>query len=401
MSSSSDGPAHRENKECCKSSDERACFVGRRAVVIHSPHAGRSALLSHALSVLERVGSELALVLPIPVVGDADGLARQWKANGINLLVAAGGDGVVGSVARHAVEGQLPLGILPLGTANDLARSVGIPHDLPSAAQVMASGTSRLIDLGLSRPLRPCSPSASHPSPRSAQPRLFTHALTVGLSVQFAQVATNKAIRQRYGRLTYPFALGQAFQAYHPIDVEIHLHDVALRSSSSLPAQAQDHLVLRSRIAQVTAVNAPIFWGAFEGSVPGVSFTDRRLNLVVFEETSRSQLARRMLRFFLSRDHRSPDKQSWQARYPDLLPAQFTALPGIHHLQARSVTIFTENEPQPVTLDGEVSTQTPVEARVAEEQLELLVPKDACGSAASTRAAAIWTARLRLIMRGL
>ncbi|GHO98743.1 hypothetical protein KSF_087910 [Reticulibacter mediterranei] len=373
-------------------------------MVIHSPHAGRSALLSLALAALEHVGIDIALVLPISKVEEANGVVGLWKARGINLIVAAGGDGLVGSVAKYAVEGQLPLGIFPLGTANDLARSVGIPHDLAAAAQVMASGASRRIDLGLSRSPQQSSPSASCPSPRSQEPRLFTHALTVGLSVQFAQVATNKAIRQRYGRLTYPFALWQAFQAYHPLDVEIHLQDVALRStpsSSLLPAQAQDHLVLRSQIAQVTAVNAPIFWGVFEGSVPSVSFTDRRLDIVVIEQTSRSQLARRMLHFFLSRDQRLPDKQSWHARYPDLLPAELTALPGIHHLQARSMTIFTENEPQPVTLDGEVSTQTPVEACVADEQLELLVPQDASGSAASTKAQAMWTARLRLILRGL
>jgi diacylglycerol kinase (ATP) len=378
--------------------------VRRKAVLIHSPHAGRSELLSHALSALERVGIELVLVQPITAIGEASGLGQQWKADGINLVVAAGGDGLVGGVVRYAVEGQLPLGILPLGTANDLARSVGIPQDLPSAIQVIASGTPCLIDLGLSRSLQPCSSSVPHPPPSSAQSRLFTHALTVGLSVQFAQVATNKAVRQRYRRLTYPFALYQAFQTYHPIDAEIHLQDVALRSSlspSTLAVGAQDHIVLRSRIAQVTAVNAPIFWGVFEGSVPGVSFTDRRLDLVVFEHTSRFQLAQRMLRFFMGRDQCSPDKQSWHARYPDLLPAEFTNIPGIHHLQARSVKIFTEHEPQPVTLDGEVAIQTPVEACVASEQLELLVPEGVRGSAASVNAQTTWITRLRLIMRGL
>ncbi len=371
--------------------------------MIHSPHAGRSASLSHALTALERAGVELVEVLPIAVVADAFSLGQQWKVNRIDLVVAAGGDGLVGSVAMQAVEAQLPLGILPLGTANDLARSVGIPQDIPSAAQVIASGTSRAIDLGLGRPLVLSKPFASHTSPRPAQHKLFTHALTVGLSVQFAQVATNKAIRQRYGLLTYPFALWQAFKMYRPIDAEIHFQDVALRctSSSSLPVVTRDHLILRSRIAQVTAVNAPIFWGAFEGSVPGVSFTDRHLDLVIFEDTSRYQLARRMLHFFTSRYQRSSGKQSWHAQYPELLPAEFTDIPGIHHIQARSVTIFTENEPHAVTLDGEVSMHTPVEARVADEQLRLLVPEDACWSAARNKAQAMWTSRLWLIMLGM
>lgn len=377
-------------------------FAVRRAVVIHSPHAGRSASLSHALTALEHAGVEMVEVLPIAMVADAVTLGPQWKANGIDLIVAAGGDGLVGSVARHALDGQLPLGILPLGTANDLARSVGIPQDLPSAARVIASGISRLIDLGRACPLLCDEPYTSQTPPRSAQHMRFTHALTVGLSVQFAQVATNKAVRQRYGRLTYPFALWQAFKMYRPIDAEIHFQDVALHDtpSSSPPGVPRDHLILHSRIAQVTAVNAPIFWGAFEGSVPGVSFTDRHLDIVVFEETSRCQLARRMLHFFTSRDQRSPGKHGWHAQYPDLLPAAFTDIPGVHHIRARSMTIFTENQSQAVTLDGEVSLQTPVEARVADEQLQLLVPEEACCNAARNKAKATWTSRLRLIMLG-
>ncbi len=178
--------------------------------------------------------------------------------------------------------------------------------------------------------------------------------------------------------LTYPFALWQAFKTYQPIDAEIHLQDVAPRRapSSSLPIVTRDHLILRCRIAQVTAVNAPIFWGAFEGRVPGVSFTDHALDMVIFEETSRCQLIRRMLHFFTSRSQRSPGKHSWHAHYPDLLPIELTDIPGVHHIQARSMLILTENEAQAVTLDGEVSTQTPVEARVADEQLRLLVPED-------------------------
>jgi diacylglycerol kinase (ATP) len=371
-----------------------------RAILIHSPHAGRSTLLSHALMELERAGVEIVEVLPVAVVADSVGLGQQWKANGIDLVVAAGGDGLVGSVVRHALDGQLPLGILPLGTANDLARSVGIPQDIPSAAQVIASGSCREIDLGLARPLQFSESPAPYASPHAGQHKLFAHALTVGLSVQFAQVATNKAIRQRYGRFTYPFALWQAFKTYRPIDAEMHFRDVALNHSLSSPLSAakSDHLILRSRIAQITAVNAPIFWGAFEGSVPGVSFTDRRLDLVVFEDTNRSQLVQRMLHYFTSRSQRLPGKQSWHAQYPDLFPGALTAIPGIHHVQARSVTIFTEQETHAVTLDGEVSLQTPVEAYVADEQLHLLVPQDAQKRTPRNRT---WISRLRLIMLGV
>lgn len=360
-----------KNKDAMKA----ALSPVRRAVVIHSPHAGRSASLSRALAALERAGVEIAEVLPISVVADAPVLGQRWKTNGIDLVVAAGGDGLIGGVIAHVLDGQLPLGILPLGTANDLARSVGIPQDVSSAAQVIASGVHRAIDLGLARPLMSSEPSASHTFPHPGQQRLFAHALTVGFSVRFASVATNKAVRQRYGRLTYLFALWQAFKTYRPLEVEFHFEDVTRRTPlSPFPIPTGERLILRSRIAQCTAVNAPIFWGPFEGTVPGVSFTDRFLDIVIFEDTSRLLLALRMLHFFTSRYQRSPGNHGWHAQYPDLLPAVLTDIPGVHHVQARSVTIFTENEPQAVTVDGEVYTQTPVEACLADEQLQLIVP---------------------------
>jgi diacylglycerol kinase family enzyme len=369
----------------------------RKAMIIQSPHAGRSALFSCALRALEHAGVEVVDVLPIAMVADAVMLGPQWKANGIDLLVAAGGDGVVGSVTRHALLGQLPLGILPLGTANDLARSLGIPQDPASAAQVIAAGVSRPIDLGWASAIRP---KTTFNLP---QPRLFAHALSMGLSVQFAQIATNKAIRERYGRLTYPLALWQAFQAYRPIDADIHLQGVALRkdpSSSSLPLATQEQVVLRSRIAQVTAVNAPIFWGGFQGSVPAVSFTDRRLDIVIVEAVSRLQLAQRMLHFFTNRSPREPDKQGWHAQYPDLWPAELTDIPGIHHLQAQSMTIFTQHESQAVTLDGEISLQTPVEARVADTPLQIFVPEEVRESVVNNKAPSTWLVLLRLLMCG-
>src|SRR5581483_689277 len=145
----------------------------RRAIVIHSPHAGRSASFSHALTLLEHAGIEVVDVLPIAVVADAVTGGQQWKASGINLVVAAGGDGVVGSVVRLALDAHLPLGILPLGTANDLARSVGIPQGLASAVRVIASGTARVIDLGQAHPLLFDGLPTSHPSARPDQHRFF------------------------------------------------------------------------------------------------------------------------------------------------------------------------------------------------------------------------------------
>jgi len=73
-------------------------------------------------------------------------LARA-KAGKIDAVVAGGGDGSISTVACVLAESGVPLGILPLGTLNHFAKDLGLPTDLEGAASVIASGTTRLVDL--------------------------------------------------------------------------------------------------------------------------------------------------------------------------------------------------------------------------------------------------------------
>ncbi len=82
-------------------------------------------------------------------------LAERAVRDGFSPIVAAGGDGTIGEVvnglARAAKSGTAalgPLGILPLGTANDLVDNLGLPKDLAGAARVIAAGKVRSMDVG-------------------------------------------------------------------------------------------------------------------------------------------------------------------------------------------------------------------------------------------------------------
>ena len=66
----------------------------------------------------------------------------------VDLVIIGGGDGTLNAAVDALVETQLPLGILPLGTANDLARTLEIPNSLPEACKIIARGKIRRIDLG-------------------------------------------------------------------------------------------------------------------------------------------------------------------------------------------------------------------------------------------------------------
>ncbi len=79
--------------------------------------------------------------------GDVAARARQAATRG-DTLVAAGGDGTVGTVAGVAVERQALLGVIPTGTLNHFARDVGIPRDLAQAVHTILAGREQRVDVG-------------------------------------------------------------------------------------------------------------------------------------------------------------------------------------------------------------------------------------------------------------
>ena len=79
--------------------------------------------------------------------GISDALAEAAGAPGLDAVVAGGGDGTLSCAAGHLAGTGRPLGILPLGTLNHLARDAGIPADLDEAASIIAAGHVREIDL--------------------------------------------------------------------------------------------------------------------------------------------------------------------------------------------------------------------------------------------------------------
>ena len=100
---------------------------------------------------LEEIRDECVL-LPTEGPGHAEDLARQAVEGGVEMLVAAGGDGTVHEVANGMVrhpdgQSRIKLGVLPLGTVNVLARELKVPLEFESAWRVIRRGHSQRIDL--------------------------------------------------------------------------------------------------------------------------------------------------------------------------------------------------------------------------------------------------------------
>jgi diacylglycerol kinase (ATP) len=344
------------------------------AVVIRSPHAGRAVHLSEALTLLEQAGVKVAEVLSIAALDSLPPQGAVWRERGVTLAIAAGGDGVVGGVITHLAASGLPLGILPLGTANDIARSLCIPQPLPQAVEVIAQGHTRPIDVGVAQPAAQAPHYARHapiPASEVSQKRAcFAHALTVGLNVEFARIATNVATRQRFGRLAYPVAALEAVRTHEALEVELHFDGLSIPPTIATSAPLDAPPVLRCRALQVTVINAPLFGGHWQLTIPEASFNDHLLDIVVIEELEIGDLNKGLAQLF----HPEEQAAEAQAAYLSRHPAELTGFPGIHHLQARGVTITTSLDPQDVTLDGEIRGQTPMHVQVAPEPLHVVAP---------------------------
>ncbi len=104
-----------------------------------TPDALRSRLEAASLTVVPEPRPDA----PLP-----ERLAAAAELPGIDAVAVAGGDGTLACAAQALTGRQVPLGILPLGTMNLLAKDLGLPLDLDAAIAVLATGTMRAIDAG-------------------------------------------------------------------------------------------------------------------------------------------------------------------------------------------------------------------------------------------------------------
>nr|WP_282572093.1 lipid kinase [Roseomonas acroporae] len=135
---------------------------------------------------------------------DARGLPDLIRAmaDRVDRVVIGGGDGSMNAAAPGLLETGLPLGVLPLGTANDLARTLGIPADPEAAAAVIAAGRLRAIDLGEVN---------GHP---------YFNVASVGFGVDLTRALTRDSKRS-FGVLGYAIAGFRALSRLRPFSAEI------------------------------------------------------------------------------------------------------------------------------------------------------------------------------------
>jgi YegS/Rv2252/BmrU family lipid kinase len=188
-------------RSCSESDVEGHAPAARRALLIcHAKTPEARAAMDAAAAILAAGGMELTqLAWP---GHDAMPDAIRRCAEEVDLVVLGGGDGTMNAAAAALLATRLPLGILPLGTANDLARTLGIPPDAQAAARIILQGKRRRIDLG------------------EVNGRPFFNVASIGLSVAITRELTTD-LKRRWGRLAYALATLRALPRARPFQAEL------------------------------------------------------------------------------------------------------------------------------------------------------------------------------------
>jgi diacylglycerol kinase (ATP) len=175
----------------------------RALLLLNSKARNGGAPIEPALNALRRGG----ITVEEQSCGDSAQMAKTIEAGaaGFDCIIVGGGDGTLNCAAPAVMKTGLPLGILPLGTANDLARTLGIGPDVTAAAEIIAAGHRRQIDLGEVN---------GHP---------FFNVASIGFSAELARELTSD-LKRRFGTLGYALAGGRLLARMRPFTAFIE-HD--------------------------------------------------------------------------------------------------------------------------------------------------------------------------------
>jgi diacylglycerol kinase (ATP) len=304
----------------------------RNALLIHNPNAGyggarRRRLLDEARRIFSSAGIEADLA-ETTAPGHAVEIAQRASAEGRQLVIACGGDGtlneVVNGLAGQQNGHRVPLALLPAGTANVLAKELGLPWDILGAARKLVQGEVKDIALGLATPLNEPEKKRYFLSVAGAGPDgMIVYSIDLGL-------------KARVGILAYWWAgASQIFRYAYP-----HFRVIA-------DGQKGD-------FSLVVVGRTKHYGGPFQITTEADLYTDQ---FEVMGLTTRSGL--RYLQYL-----------------PTLWLGKLRGSDGVHYFKCESLVCEPlDAKPVYAQIDGEPLARLPVEFKIMPRALKLLVPQ--------------------------
>jgi len=287
-------------------------------LIIINPHAG---LLNPGAAGPGEIGHLAKRLLPgagLVVTRSEEHAGKEVAAalgRGVRIVAGAGGDGTAHFLAGLLAGKDAALGIIPMGSAGNVARSLGIPGSPRRALRILRGGLLRNLDLGRVNGVH------------------FIEAAGAGLH---AELLRRYGLKERKGLFRGIYSLSETLSGFRPFDVELEL----------------DGRKVKRRAAQVTVANLPLYGTGFE-IAPGAEADDGLLDVTVLGAAAAAGIP----------------AYAGAARLGLL-----ERLPGVERFRAAEIVMKTEKAIA-VHADAEPAGETPAKFSVKRGALKVVMPR--------------------------
>jgi YegS/Rv2252/BmrU family lipid kinase len=306
---------------------ETAIRRGGRAVLIVNVRSRRGRRhFDQALRLLDEAGLRFATVFPVADPSRLRDVFEEALEPAPDLVVVGGGDGTVKEAVGHLALRDVALGLLPLGTTNNFARSLELPVSLTGAVAVLRDGKVADVDVGRVLP---------DPNTGGTAGDIFANMISLGLSVEVAGHVPHR-LKRVLGRAAYGLTAIRLMPAHRPFRATVRIGGTA-------------HLFTTH---QLNIANGSHHSGRLIAADAGPD--DRLLTVYRLGDGARLRLAAASLRHVLTGHRRSLDENAF--------------------LTTDEVYVETD-PPLPVDVDGEIRGETPVRVTLLPNALRVVVPQ--------------------------
>lgn len=241
-----------------------------RAMVIYNPTAGRrrQRTLDAVIEALTRRGVQVTL-RATTCRGDAERLAGEASSAALDRLVVAGGDGTINEAINGLRDHDLPLAIVPLGTANVLAAELDLPADASALAEAIVAGAVRRVAIG------------------RVNGRAFTMMAGVGFDASVV-ARVSLRLKRAVGKLAYVIETMRQLLRYRPLMYDVRIDGKAYRAASLIVANGR-------------------FYGGRFVCAPAARLESADFQACLFGHAGRWHVMRYAVALLLGRLHKLPD----------------------------------------------------------------------------------------------
>ena len=250
---------------------------------------------------------------------ETERLLKREIAAGAKMVIIGGGDGTLSSSADYLAGTSVAMAVLPLGTGNTFARSIGVPIEMKEAIETIAAGRIEAIDVG------------------KCNGEVFLNSVSLGFSASLAGALTGE-VKKKLGLLAWPVTGLKMAWRHRPLRLRV-------------TSQQQSFVALTH---QLLIANGRYVAGNIKASDDS-SVQDNELTVFSLGGASRTQFARAALMWALKHDFEGP---------------------GTHFFETQKVTIRSLGRPATANIDGELNQKTPLEIEVWPRALRVVVPQD-------------------------